>query len=136
MAGMIPVFILLDEASVYAFLDLAFYLVDLVLWGRLRTPSHHRPSKLLFEFEVHADQLFARQGWGQRSKHLMVFPDELTETKVKVHALQFLRKYLLGMEVALPFFPFPHTPHSFRGQLILPVLVTLLHIVKGVYQRY
>ena len=31
MAEIVPVFIFLDEASIYAFLDLAFDLVDLVL---------------------------------------------------------------------------------------------------------
>ena len=129
-------FKLLTEASIYAFLDLAFYLVDFVLWGGVRTPSHHLPFKLWFEFEVHLDQVFARQGWGQRSKNVMVFLDELTETSVKVHALQFLRKILLSMEVALPFFLFFHTPNSFKGQLILPVVVILLDIVKGLYQRY
>ena len=115
MAGIVPVFILLDEASIYTFLDLAFDLVDLVLWGGVWTPSHHRPFKLGFEFEVHLDQRFARQGWGQRSKNLMIFLDELTETRVKVHALQFLRKILLRMEVALPLFLFLRTPHGFRG---------------------
>ena len=40
MAGIVPFFILLDEASSYTFLDLAFHLVDLVLWGGVRTPSH------------------------------------------------------------------------------------------------
>ena len=44
--------------------------------------SAHRPFKLWFEFEVHLDQVFARQGWGQRSKILLVFLDELTETVV------------------------------------------------------
>ena len=59
MAGIVPVFILLDKASIFSFLDLAFDLVDLVLWGRTRMPSHHRPSKLWLEFEVHVDGLFA-----------------------------------------------------------------------------
>ena len=39
MAGIVPVFILLDEASIYTFLDLAFDLVDLVLWGGVWTPT-------------------------------------------------------------------------------------------------
>ena len=80
MAGIVPVSILLDEASIYAFLDLAFDVIDLVLWGGVWTPSHHRPFKLGFEFEVHLDQLSARQGWGQRSKNLLVFLGELIET--------------------------------------------------------
>ena len=78
MAGIAPLFIFLDEASIYAFLDLAFDLLNLVLWGGIWTPSPHRPFKLGFEFEVHLDHFFARQGWGQRSKNLLVFLDELT----------------------------------------------------------
>ena len=35
MAGVVAVFMLLNEACVYAFLDLAFDPVDLVLWGGL-----------------------------------------------------------------------------------------------------
>ena len=115
MAGMVPVFILLDEASIYAFLDLAFRFVDLVLWSGVRTPSHHRPFKLWFEFEAHLDEFFARQGWVQRSKNLMVFLDELTETRVKVHSLQFLRENILSMDVALPFFLFLDAPPSVSG---------------------
>ena len=114
MAGMDPVFILLDKASIYTLLHLAFDLVELVLWGGVWTPSHHRRFKLGFEFEVDLDHFFSRQGWAQRSKTLLVFPEELTETGVKVHALQFLRKNLIGMEVALPLFLFLHTPHCFR----------------------
>ena len=136
MAGMVPVLILLDEASINTFLDLVFDPVDSVSWGGVWAPSYHRPLKLGFEFEVHLDQLFARQGRGQRFKNLMVVLDELTQTRVKVHALQFLRKFLLSMEVALPLFLLLHTPHSFKGQLILSVLATLLDIVKGVYKGY
>ena len=110
IAGIVPVFILLTEASIYTFLDLAFHLVDFVFWGGVWTPSNHTPFKLGFEIEVHLDQLFARQGWGQRSENLLVLLDELTKTGVKVHALHFLRKISLSMEVALLFFLFLHTP--------------------------
>ena len=82
MAGVVPVFIFLDEASIYTFLDLAFDHVDLVLWGGVWTPTYHRPFKLWFEFEVHLDQFFAKQGRGQCSKNLLIFLDELTETGV------------------------------------------------------
>ena len=53
MAGIVPVFILLDKASIYAFLDLAFDPVDVVCWGGVWTLYHHRPFKLRFEFQVH-----------------------------------------------------------------------------------
>ena len=68
MAGVIPVFIFLDEASIYPRLDLAFDLVNLVLWGGASTPSYRRPFEVWFEFEVHLDQFFARQGWGNAPK--------------------------------------------------------------------
>ena len=82
MARVVPVSIFLDEASIHAFLDLAFDLVDLYLGGRVLTPSPYRPFELRFEFEVHLDQFFARQGWGQGFKNLLGFDDELTETGV------------------------------------------------------
>ena len=122
MAGVVPVFVFRDEASIYTFLDLAFDLVDQVLWGGVWTPSYHIPFKLWFEFEVHLDQFFARQGWGLRSRNLLIFLDELIVTGVYVHALQFLNKILLSMEVALPFFLFLHTPHGFRGLVHPPNL--------------
>ena len=115
MAGIVPMFIFLDEASIYTFMDMAFHLVDLVLWGGVPMPSHHRPFNLWFEFEVHLDQLFAGQVWGQHTKNLMIFLDELTETRVKVHALRFLRKVFLSAKVALPLFLFLHMPHRFSG---------------------
>ena len=64
MAGIVPVFIFLAEASIYAFLHLVFDLVDLFLWGGVWTPSYHRPFELWFEFEVHLDHFFVRQGSG------------------------------------------------------------------------
>ena len=78
--GVVPVFIFLAKASISTFLDLAFDLVDLVLLSGVWMPSYHRPLKLWFEFEVHLDQFFARHGSGQRSKNLLIFLDELTET--------------------------------------------------------
>ena len=46
MAGTVPVFIFLDEASIYGFVDAAFDLVDLVLWGGVWTLSRNRRCKL------------------------------------------------------------------------------------------
>ena len=45
MAGVVPVLILLDEASIYTLLDLALDPVDLVLWGGGWTPPHYQPFK-------------------------------------------------------------------------------------------
>ena len=38
MAGISPAFIFLHDASIYAFLDLALDLVNLVFWGGVWTP--------------------------------------------------------------------------------------------------
>ena len=46
MAGIVHVFLLLDKASIYTFLDLALNPVNLVLFGRIWMPSYHRPFKL------------------------------------------------------------------------------------------
>ena len=67
MAGVVPVFRFLDKASIYAFLDLAFDLVDLVLWGGVRTSFYHRFLELGFDFEVDLDQFLPKPGLGQRS---------------------------------------------------------------------
>ena len=115
MAGVVPVLILLDEASIYTLLDLAFDLVDLVLWGGVWTPPHCQPFKLWFEFEVHLDQFLTRQGWGQRSENLLILVDELSETGVEIHALHFLGKILLSAELTLPFNLLFSTPHVSGG---------------------
>ena len=64
MAEIVPVFIFLNEASISASLDLAFDLVDLVLWGGYGRRVTTDPSYSGFEFEVHLDQFFARQALG------------------------------------------------------------------------
>ena len=74
------------------------------------------------------------RGGGNAPKNLLIFLDDLSETRVKVHALKFLRKILLSGEAALFFFLFLDATHSFGGQCILLVVATLLGIVKAVYQ--
>ena len=46
MAGIVPVFIFLDKASIYIFLDLALNLFDFLLWDGVQMPSYQRPFKL------------------------------------------------------------------------------------------
>ena len=102
MAGVVPVLILLDEASIYTLLDLAFDLVDLVPSGGVWTPPHYRPFKLWFEFEVHLDQFFTRQGWGQRSKNLLILVGDLRVTGVEIHALHVLGKSSSARRLLFP----------------------------------
>ena len=133
MAGIVLVFICIDEWSIYTFLDLAFDLVDSVLSGGVWMPSYHRPIKLWFGCEANLDQYFATEGVVQRSNNLRVFLDELTETGIKVDAPPFRGKISLSVVVALPFFMLLDAHHRLTWQLIQPVVVILLGIGKGVY---
>ena len=73
VARVVPVFLFLDKASIFTFLGLALNHVDLFLWGGVRTPSYHRPFELWFQFEVHLDEPFTRQEWGQLQKPPGIF---------------------------------------------------------------
>ena len=96
MAGIVSVFTFVDEASIYTFLDLAVTAANLVLWGGVRTPSHHRPFKLWFEFEVHLTS------FSQRGRKLLVFLDELTETRAKVHFIHSFIHSFIFWRLILP----------------------------------
>ena len=103
MAGITPVFILLDEASICAFLDLVFDPVDLHLWGGVRTQSHHRPFKLWLEFEVHPDQLFARQWWSNAQKDSWYFRMSLLIRDSRFMLCRFSGKSSSGWRLLFPF---------------------------------
>ena len=63
-----------------------------------------------------------------------MFLDEFAGEGVQVLAPRFLRKVLLGGDVALPFFSLFHMPHGPKGQLIIPVLPALLGKVERVHE--
>ena len=60
--GIVPVFILFNEASINAFLDLALDFFDLFRWSGIGTTPHSRLFKFWFQFQVHLDQFFTRKG--------------------------------------------------------------------------
>ena len=130
MGGIVLVLIILEQASIYTFLDMAFDLVAFGLRGGFWTPSDNQPFRLRFQFEVDLNQFFVRQGWGQHSTLFLVFSDQLAQTRVQVQALSFSQNLFLRMEVPLPIFLFFHSPHGFRGQLTISVLAALLGIGK------
>ena len=103
MADIVPVFILLDEASIYTFFDPVFDLVDVVLWGRVGATPHCRPLKLRFEFEVHLDHFFfARERWAQRSEHLLVFLDEIIRRGSRFRLSSFSEKSSSAWRLLFP----------------------------------
>ena len=58
--GIVPMFVLFNEASINAFLDLALDFFNLFLWSGIGTTPHSRLFKFWFQFQVHLDQFFAR----------------------------------------------------------------------------
>ena len=71
MAGIVPVFLLLDKASMYTFLDLAFELVDVVLWGGVWTPPNHKPFKLRSQKDPEPLREYPRRGEHPRENRSM-----------------------------------------------------------------
>ena len=59
--GIVPVFILFNEASINAFLDLALDFFNLFLWSRIGATPHSRLFKFWFQFQVHLDQFFYKK---------------------------------------------------------------------------
>ena len=63
--GIVPMFILFNEASINAFLDLALDFFTLFLWSGIGTTPHSRLFKFGFQFQVHLDQFFRNRGGGK-----------------------------------------------------------------------
>ena len=66
--GIVPVFILFNEASINAFLDLALDFFDLFLLSGVGTTPHSRLFKFWFQFQVHLDQFFYKKGEAARRR--------------------------------------------------------------------
>ena len=60
--GVVPFLIVLREASINTFLDLALDFFNLFLWSGLGTTPHSRLLKFRFQFQVQLDQFFAKKG--------------------------------------------------------------------------
>ena len=126
----VPVFILFNEASINAFLDLALDFFDLFLWSGIGTTPHSRLFKFWFQFQVHLDQLFTRKGRRQGAQHLLMGYQQFLQAGVKVKTLEFLMEILLSMEVAFSmFFLFMPISSFGRHSTIVPLRGTLLPIV-------
>ena len=98
--GIVPVFILFNEASINAFLDLALDFFNLFLWSGIGTTPHSRLFEFWFQFQVHLDQFFTRKGRRQGTEHLLIGYQQFLQAGVKVKTLEFLKEILLSMEVA------------------------------------
>ena len=128
--GIVPMFILFNEASINAFLDLALDFFNLFLWSGIGTTPHSRLFEFWFQFQVHLDQFFTRKGRRQGAEHFLLGHQHFLQAGVKVKTLEFLKEILLSMEVAFSmFFLFMPISSFGRYSTIVPLRGTLLPIV-------
>ena len=70
--GVVPFLIFLYEASINTFLDLALDFFNLFLWSKVGTTPHSCLFRFRFQFQVHPDQFFSREGGRQGAEHLVI----------------------------------------------------------------
>ena len=132
--GVVSLLIFFNEASIYTFLDLALNFFNLFLWSGIGTTPNSRLFKFRFQFQLHLDQFFTREGRQQGAEHLLIGYQQFLQSGDKVKTLEFLQEILLSMEVALSMFFF-FLPISSFGRLRTIVLLrgTLLTIVQRIH---
>ena len=104
--GLVPLFILFNEASINTFLDPALDFFNLFLWSGIGTMPHSRLFKFRFQFQIHPDQFFTREGGRQGAEYLLIGYQQFLQSGVKVKTLKVLQEILLSMEVPLSMFFF------------------------------
>ena len=60
--GVVPLLIFLHDASINTFPDLALDFFNPFLWSGMGTTPHSRLFTFKFQFQVHLDQFFTREG--------------------------------------------------------------------------
>ena len=120
--GVVPLLIFFNEASINTFLDLALDSFNLFLWSGIGMTLHSRLFKFWFQFQVHLDQYFTREGRRQGAEHLLIGYQQFLQAGVKVKTPEFLKEILLSMEVALSMFFLSLPISSFgRHRTIVPL---------------
>ena len=124
--GVVPLLIFFNEASINTFLDLVLDFFNLFLWSGIGTTPHSRLFKFRFQFQVHLDQFFTREGRRQGAEHLLIGYQQFLQAGFKDKSLEFLKEILLSMEVALSmFFLFLPISSFGRHRTIVPLRGTL-----------
>ena len=132
--GVVPLLIFFNEASINTFLDLAIDFFNLFLWSGIGTTPHSHIFKLRFQFLVHLDQFFTREGRRQGAEQLLIGYQQFLQAGVKVKTLEFLKEILLSVEVALSMLIVFLPISSFgRHTTIVPLRGTLLPIVQRIH---
>ena len=132
--GVVPLLIFFNEASINTFLDLALDFLILFPWSGIGTTPHSRLFNFRFQFQVHLDQFFTREGGRQGAEHLLIGYQQFLQSGVKVNTLEFLQEILLSMEVARSMlFHFLPISSFGRHRTIVPLRGTLLPIVQRIH---
>ena len=130
----VSLLIFFNEAGIYTFLDLALDFFNLFLWSGIGTTPHSRLFKFRFQFQVHLDQFFTREGRRRGAEHLLIGYQQFLQSGVKVKTLEFLQEILLSIEVSLSmFFLFLPISSFGRHRTIVPHRGTLLPIVQRIH---
>ena len=94
--GVVPLLIFFNEASINTFLDLALTFFNLFLWSGIGMTPHWCLFQFRFQFQVHLDEFFTREGGRQGAEHLLIGYQQFLQAGVKVKTLEFLKEILLS----------------------------------------
>ena len=83
--GVVPLLIFFNEASINTFLDLGLDFFNLFLWSGIGRTPHSRSFKFRFQFQVHLDQFFTREGGRQGAEYLLIGYQPFLQSGVKVN---------------------------------------------------
>ena len=132
--GVVFLLILFNEASISRFLDLALDFFNLFLWSGIGTTPHSCLLGFRFQFQVHLDQFFTREGGRQGAEYRLRGYQQFLQSGVKVKTLKFLQETLLSKEVAVSmFFLFLPISSFGRHRTIVALRGTLLPIVQRIH---
>ena len=100
--GVVPLLIFFNEASINTFLDMALDFFNLFLWSGIGTTPHLRLFKFRFQFQVHLDQFFTREGRRQGAEHLLIGYQQYFRRGSRLRLSSFCRKSSSAWRLLFP----------------------------------
>ena len=100
--GVVPLLIFFNEASIDTFLDLAVDFFNLFPWSWIGTTPHSRLFKFRFQFQVHLDQFFTREGRRQGAEHLLIGYQQFLQWGVRLRLSSFCWKSCSAWRLLFP----------------------------------
>ena len=100
--GSVSLLIFFNEASINTFLDLALDFFNLFLWSGIGTTPHSRLFKFRFQFQVHLDQFFTREGGRQVAEYLLIGCQQFLQSGSRLRLSSFCRKSSSAWRLLFP----------------------------------